>query len=122
MMTPRQALAVLPDNAALLNSAGLAESGRAAIAWFRRAVLMAPDQAEPHANLSAALLSLALTDEALIAARTSVTLAPNKAEGWNNLGNARLGEADFQRARRLTPDFTDACINESGLRLDRGAA
>lgn len=120
MLTPRQALAVLPDNAALLNSAGLAETGATAIAWFRRAALLVPDQAEPHANLSAALLSLDFIDEALIAAQTSVALAPDNAQAWNNLGNAGLDEGHLRRARLLRPDFADACINESGLRLDKG--
>lgn len=112
MLTPRQALAVLPDNAALLNAVGLA-SGDAA--WFHRAIIMAPDQPEPHANLAAALLSL---DHARIA----VSLAPDNAEAWNNLGAIRSEESDFRRSRRIRPDFADACVNESGLRNDRGEA
>lgn len=131
MMTPRQALAVLPDNAALLNSAGtdLSADPAAALPWFRRAVLMAPDQPEPHANHSAALLSLGRIIEAFTAALVAVILAPGNEEGWNNLGNVRFEQraydaalASFHHARALRPDFTDACINESGLRLDLGAA
>lgn len=112
MMTPRQALAVLPDNAALLNAVGLLTADPA---WFRRAIAIAPDQPEPHANLAAAILSL---DHARIA----VSLAPDNAEAWNNLGTIRSDESDFRRARLIRPDFADACVNESGLRNDRGAA
>lgn len=119
MLTPRQALAVLPDNAALLNAAGLASGD---LAWFRRAVRMAPDQPEPHANLSAALLALDRLSEALAAAQVALVLAPDNAEAWNNAGTIRSAERDFRRARQLKPGFTDACINESGLRNDRGAA
>jgi len=122
-MTPRQALAVLPDNAALLNSAGLlAADPTIAAPWFRRAVLVAPDQPEPRANLAAALLSLDQIDQALSAAQVAVVLAPDNAEAWNNLGAARSREPDFHRARQIRPDFADACVNESGLRNDRGAA
>jgi Tfp pilus assembly protein PilF len=112
MLTPRQALAVLPDNAALLNAAGLAT---AETAWFHRAIAVAPDQPEPYANLAAALGS---RDHA----RAAVSLAPDNAEAWNNLGTIRSEEADFHRARQIRPDFADACINESGLRNDRGEA
>ena len=123
MLTPRQALAVLPDNAALLNSAGLSETDPLrAVSWFRRAISMAPDQPEPRANLSAALLSLDHADEAADLVKIAIVLAPDNAEAWNNLGNVSLAGRDFYRARRLRPDFTDACINESGVRLDQGAA
>jgi len=131
MLTPRQALAVLPDNPALLNEAGNALSGdpSAALPWFRRAAHLAPDQPEPHANLSAALLAIERPDEALSAGMTALVLAPGNAEAWNNLGNARFELRDyipalsaFRRARALHPQFADACINDGGLRLDLGQA
>jgi len=131
MLTPRQALAVLPDNAALLNEAGTALSAdpASALPWFHRAVLMAPDQPEPRANLAAALLALARTEEALSVGLSALALAPGNAEAWNNLGNARFEQRDypgalaaFRRARCLFPTFADACVNEGGLRLDLGQA
>ena len=126
MLTPRQALTVLPAEAALLNAAGLAAP--ASPSWFRRAIQIAPDQPEPHANLSAALLSAGDVEEARREVLLALVLAPDNAEAWNNLGNALLGRRDFdaalaavRRARRVRPDFTDACINEGGLLLDIGA-
>jgi len=132
MLTPRQALLVLPGEAALLNEAGAAltaTDSAAAACWFARAARLAPDQPEPWANLSGALLAQAHIDAALAAARRALSLAPGNARGWNNLGNTlfelRLyaaALAAFGRARRLLPDFADACLNEGGLRLDLGEA
>ena len=132
MLTPRQALLVLPGEAALLNEAGaaLAQADPAAAAsWFARAARLAPDQPEPWSNLSGALLAQDHIDAALAAARRALLLAPGNAEGWNNLGNTlfelRLYEAAlaaFGRARHLLPGFADAYINEGGLRLDLGDA
>jgi len=132
MLTPRQALAVLPAEAALLNAAGTALSAtdpRTASAWFRRAALTAPDRPEPWANLAGSLLSLELAGQSRHAARLALTLAPDNAEGWNNLGNALFELRAYQpalsafgRARRVRPVFADACLNEGGLRLDLGQA
>jgi Flp pilus assembly protein TadD len=130
MLTPRQALLVLPGEAALLNEAGnalTATDPAAAIVWFERTVRVSPGRPEPWANLSGALLEGARADDALAAARRSLILAPEAAESWNNLGNALLDLRDydrtlaaFGRARRLSPTFVDACLNEGGLRLDLG--
>jgi tetratricopeptide (TPR) repeat protein len=132
MLTPRQALLVLPAEAALLNAAGLdlAEADPTASAgWFQRALRLDPRQPEPWANLSGVQLAQGLADEAGAAARRSLALAPDGAEGWNNLGNVLFEQrgyaaalAAFGRARRLSPDFADACLNEGGLRLDLGEA
>jgi Tfp pilus assembly protein PilF len=132
MLTPRQALLVLPAEAALLNAAGtmLAEGDPAAAAvWFERALRVDPGQPEPWANLSAALLARGRVGEAANAARRALILAPGNAEGWNNLGNVLFEQraypaalAAFGRARRLLPAFADACLNEGGLRLDLGEA
>ncbi len=125
MLTPRQALTVLPAEAALLNAAGLDSPD--AEAWFRRAIRSAPDQPEPHSNLSAALLALGRRDEAEREGLLATILAPGNAEAWNNLGNALLERRAYdetlsvvRRARSCRPDFPDACINEGGLRLDLG--
>ena len=130
MLTPRQALLVLPGEAALLNEAGNALAAidpGAAIRWFERAARVSPGEPEPWANLSGALLEGARAGESLAAARRSLILAPHAAESWNNLGNAFLEMRDYdlalgalRRARRLSPTFVDACLNEGGLRLDLG--
>jgi len=132
MLTPRQALVVLPAEAPLLNAAGTALAASdpaAASAWFHRAVRVAPGEPEPWANLSASLLPLGRIDPSRRAARLSLILAPGRAEAWNNLGNvlfeARAYDqalASFGRARRILPVFADACLNEGGLRLDLGDA
>lgn len=132
MLTPRQALLVLPGEAALLNAAGTALAAadpQAASAWFRRAVSLAPDQPEPWANLAASLLSLDHPGQSRRAAVMALILAPDNAEGWNNLGNTLFelrayAEAlsAFGRARRVQPGYADACLNEGGLRLDLGEA
>jgi tetratricopeptide (TPR) repeat protein len=132
MLTPRQALLVLPGEAALLNEAGtalVAVDPAAALCWFARAARRSPDQPEPWANLSAALLAQSQIDAAFDAARRAQILAPGTAESWNNLGNTLfelrvydLAIEAFGRARRLHPLFADACLNEGGLRLDLGEA
>jgi Flp pilus assembly protein TadD len=132
MLTPRQALAVLPAEAPLLNAAGTtlaASDPAAASAWFRRALRIAPGEPEPWANLAASLLSLDQTGDSCRAATLALILAPGNAEGWNNLGNTRFELRDyaqalaaFGRARRVQPIFPDACLNEGGLRLDLGEA
>jgi tetratricopeptide (TPR) repeat protein len=132
MLTPRQALLVLPCEAALLNDAGTAltvADPAAALRWFDRAARRSPDQPEPWANLAGALLARGRIDAALDASRRALVLAPGNPEGWNNLGNILFEQrfydpalAAFGRARRLHPLFADACLNEGGLRLDLGQA
>ena len=132
MLTPRQALLVLPGEAALLNEAGTALAGAdpaTALRWFDRAARLSPDQPEPWANLAGALLASARIDAAYDSARRALILAPGNAEGWNNLGNILFEQrgyeralAVFGRARHLHPLFADACLNEGGLRLDLGEA
>jgi len=68
MLTPRQALLVLPGEAALLNEAGTALAAvdpAAALRWFGRAAQLSPDQPEPWANLAGALLASARIDAAV---------------------------------------------------------
>lgn len=132
MLTPRQALLVLPGEAALLNEAGTAlapADPAAALRWFERAVRLSPDEPEPWANLAAAQLAQGRIAEALDAGLRAQILAPENDEGWNNFGNALFEQrlydralAAFGRARRLYPLFADACLNEGGLRLDLGEA
>jgi len=132
MLTPRQALLVLPGEAALLNEAGTAlavSDPAAALRWFNRAARLSPDQPEPWSNLAGALLASARGADACAAARHALVVAPGNAEGWNNLGNSLFEQRDYRRAltafgraRRLHPLFADACLNESGLRLDLGEA
>jgi tetratricopeptide (TPR) repeat protein len=132
MLTPRQALTILPGDAALLNAAGTALSAAdpaTAAAWFDRAVRLAPDQPEPWANLSASLLPLEKIDRAVDSARRALVLAPGNEQGWNNLGNSLFERRDydaalhaFGQARRLLPTFADACLNQGGLLLDLGRA
>ena len=131
MLTPRQALAILPAEAPLLNAAGTAATPdpAAASAWFRRAVRIAPGEPEPWSNLAASLLALGQDGASRHAAIRSLILAPGSAEAWNNLGNTLFEQRAYQpaltafgRARRIAPLFADACLNEGGLRLDLGEA
>ena len=128
----RRAWLLQPDAAETANNFAnfcSAEGDAQALRLYRHAVFLDPDRCEGYANLSAFLLTREQPRESVAAARAAVALAPDNKAGWNNLGNARFEQRDydgalgaFGRARRIAPYFADACINEGGLLLDLGRA
>jgi len=128
----RRAIILQPESAEIANNFAhlltLRQDGQAML-WWRRSVRLAPGQPEPLANLAAALLADGYLDQAIAALRASHCLAPAVIATLNSLGNHGFEVRDyhaaksfFARARRLTPDFVPAWINDGGLRLDLGEA
>jgi predicted O-linked N-acetylglucosamine transferase (SPINDLY family) len=122
-----QASGLAPASAGELNHRGitLAQQGRLdeAIADFRRAVQIDPDNAVAHGNLGLALILQGRLDEAIANCRRCVELKPDVAEGYSNLGRAWMAQgrieealACFRRALELRPGFAEA-HNRLGLAL-----
>ena len=89
-----------------------------AVAAFEQAVALAPDRAPIRLNLSASLLRLGRTPEAIVQAERAVQLEPSNANARVNLGNAlaaadRLAEAvgHYEAALRVEPEAEDVHLN-----------
>ena len=103
-----------------------------AVAFFRRALELKPDNAEGHSNLGAALHDQGKLDEAAACHRRALALKPDYAEAYSNLGitlkdQGQLDEAAacYRRALEIKPACVDASFNQSLLTLligDFGAA
>jgi predicted O-linked N-acetylglucosamine transferase (SPINDLY family) len=107
----------------------LIEQGRLheALASFREAVHLRPDNAEALNNLGAALKLQEQFDEAIARYRKALQLKPDFPEAYSNLGNVlrllgRPGEAveSFQHALRLKPNYAEAQNNLSNALKDQG--
>ncbi len=88
------------------------EMGRSADAEapMRKAVALAPGDAEAHSNLGTALRDLGRLDEAAASCKQAVVLNPESAEAHFNLGivlhqqgNAREALEHFRRAAQISP-------------------
>ena len=95
-----------------------------AIAQFRKALEISPDQAEGHANLASALLEKGEAAEAIVHFRKAVEVRPC-AEWCYKFGNAlalggRIEEAtvEYRKALEMKPEHIDARYN-LGLALQR---
>lgn len=115
----RRAVALAPDNAALLFTAGniLRECGRFGEAepLYRAALARAPNDVPSLNNLGLTLTALGRAGEALELYGKAVRLQPRDPKPHNNAGQAlmalgRIEEAAgaFQQAVRLAPDFAEA--------------
>ena len=105
------------------------EQGRLddALASFRQAVRLRPDNAEAQNNLGATLKRQERLDEAVACYREALRLKPDFAEVYSNLGNVLrlLGNPDlavesFRQALRLKPNYADAQNNLSNALKDQG--
>lgn len=70
-----------------------------AIAQYRRALRLAPAQAEFHVSLGLALRAAGRLDEARGAYETAIAIAPQFAEAHHNLGNLRAAAGEWDQAR-----------------------
>ena len=118
-------------NASVCNDRGTAfvQQGRLdeAIACFRQALSLQPDDAGLYNNLGIALSQQGKFDEAIAAHQQAVRLQPDFAGAYNNLGNAfrdhqRFEEAmiAYEQALRLAPDSAEA-LNNQGIAFAQAA-
>ena len=89
-----------------------------AIAAYREAIRLKPDDAEAHYNLGIALSGQGKLDEAIAEYREAIRLKPDYAEAHYNLGIALDGQgkldeaiAEYREAIRLKPDYAEAHYN-----------
>ena len=94
-----------------------------ALALFRRAIQIDPNDAEANCNLGDALTLEGKLDEAAACCRRAVELNPNLAEAHYYLGNVlnRQGKRDeaaacYRQALKLKPDYAEA-LNNQGIVL-----
>ena len=100
-----------------------------AVARYRRALALDPDNAEIHYSLGNTFRLQSKMDEAATHYQRAVMLKPNFADAHNNFGNVlrRQGKLDeaaahYQRAITLKPNFAVAYINLGNAFQDQGAA
>jgi tetratricopeptide (TPR) repeat protein len=103
-----------------------AEIGRHddAIAWYRRYVGAAPDDAVAHFNLAGLLCEAGEREEAKYELMNAVRLDPRLVEGWYNLAHLaeETGRVDaavtyLDRALAIDPGYGDALYNRARLAL-----
>ena len=98
-----------------------------AVAGYRRALALKPDDPDIYNNMGNALAAQGKPDEAVTAFGRTLALAPGSVVAHNNLGNVQrsLGlwdeaEASFRKAIALQPDFAGAWVNLGNLHRDKG--
>jgi predicted TPR repeat methyltransferase len=113
------------------HQAGAAYAGQGlvhqALACFREAARLRPDDAAAHNNLGLMLAARGETAEALASYRRALALRPDYAEAWNNLGilhvrQRRPAEAVrcFRTAVGLRPDYVEALNNLGNVLFAQG--
>ena len=129
----RDALAIRPDSADLLNDLGkvlvLQSRSEEGLASFRRAIAVEPDHARAHLNLAAALFDLERAAEAEPVARRAAQLEPGNPSSHNNLGLilAQLGrltaaECAIGVGLEIAPDHADLLANLGNVLVLQGRA
>jgi len=105
----------------LLFGEGRAEE---AMAHYRAAIAVKPDDAFARNNLGHTLASVGRMDEAIAMLDEAVRLEPGNAEAWSNLGNALAarGRHDdalvaYQRSIAVRPSYADAYGNLGNVLL-----
>ena len=125
------ALACTSRNDVAHNSLGLALADMGlldeAMAHYRKALEIAPDDVDVHNNLGNALARESRLDKAIARYRKALAIKPDDPEAHNNLGSvlAKRGQFDaavvqFQRALEIQPDKAVARCNLGGALASRG--
>lgn len=98
-----------------------------AVAEYRRALALKPDDPDVYNNMGNALAALDRPAHAVAAFRRALGLQPGNAVLHNNLGNVQKSmglwdeaEASFRTAAKLQPGYAGAFINLGNLCRDRG--
>ena len=93
-----------------------------ALESLRKAVLLAPGDAEAHNNLGVSLKALGRLSEAVRSFEAAVQRLPGFVGAHYNLGTTRVGlgqlaqaELSYRRALQLKPDFADAHAQLAGV-------
>ena len=97
-----------------------------AVAGYRRALALKPDDPDIHNNLGNAFGAQEKWEEAVTAFRHALVLRPDNALAHNNLGHVQRSmgrwdeaEASFRKAIELQPGFAGAFVNLGNLHRDR---
>ena len=100
-----------------------------AVARYRWALALEPDNADVHYSLGNAFILQSKLDAAAAHYHRAIVLKPNFAEAHNNFGNvlrrqSKLDEAaaHYQRAVTLKPNFAEAYVNLGNALQDQGRA
>jgi tetratricopeptide (TPR) repeat protein len=110
----------------LLAAEAAADEGREsdAIAWYRRYVAVAPDDAIAQFNLAALCAAGGDREEAQHRLMAAIRLDPRFAEAWYNLahlaeqaGRAETAMRHLDRALAIDPGYADALYNRARLAL-----
>ena len=97
-----------------------------AVAGYRRALVLNPDDPDTYNNMGNALAALNKPENAVAAFRRALTLQPGNAMAHNNLGHVQRtmglwddAEASFRKAATLQPGFAGAFVNLCNLYRDK---
>jgi Flp pilus assembly protein TadD/2-polyprenyl-3-methyl-5-hydroxy-6-metoxy-1,4-benzoquinol methylase len=97
-----------------------------AVAGYRRALALNPDDPDTYNNMGNALAALDRPENAVAAFRRALALQPGNAVAHNNLGHVQRSmerwdeaEASFRKAAELQPGFAGAFINLGNLHRDK---
>jgi len=124
-------LKAYPDSAEVNFLLGLAlvqlSQGKAALAYFNRAIALQPDLAEAYVNRGILLKNQQQLPQALRDFERAIALRPAMAEAYSNRGNVQLlldqraaAHDSFVTALRLDPHNSDAMVNLSTLLAENG--
>jgi tetratricopeptide (TPR) repeat protein len=98
-----------------------------AIAHFRQAIEIKPDEASAHSNLGNALLQEGQLDDAISEYQKALELKPNEAGVHYNMANALLAQrqvdeaiAHYEAALAISPSYADAHNNLGAVLLQKG--